>query len=159
MENWLYAPDCPVGKGAGNEVGSEKGKTLGLARQTALVCIGLCGLVILGSGANLVAKEKESEPFALLMGSCFHGEGFSLPGAKIQVEIQPEEGKHSKVKKWQTVSDNRGEFALRLPAGRHSFLIKASREGFTPLEKTVSFVQDERQDIILKFELDSSKKK
>jgi len=138
---------------------SAKRKRLSVAGQTMLVCIGLCGLVILVSGANRVAKEKESEPFALLVGSCFHGEGFSLPGARIRVEIQPEEGKHSQVKKWQTISDTRGEFALRLPAGRHSFLIKASREGFTPLEKTVSFVQDERQNVILKFELDSSKKK
>ena len=140
-------------------MGGKKGKILGLARQTALFCIGLCGLLILVSRANVVAKEKESEPFALLVGSCFQGEGFSLPGAKILVEIQSEEGKLSKVKKWQTVSDNRGEFALRLPAGRHSFLIKASLEGFTPLENTVSFVQDERQNVILKFELDSKKKK
>lgn len=106
-----------------------------------------------------MAKEKEPDSFALLVGSCFNNDGFSLPGTSIRVEMQMNQEKQGKVEKWQTVSDARGEFALRLPAGRHSFLIKASREGFVPLEATVSFVQDERQDIILKFKLGSSKEK
>ena len=106
-----------------------------------------------------MAKEKKLESFALLVGSCFNGNGFALPGARVRVEIQPEEGSSGKGKHWQAVSDARGEFALRLPSGRHTFLIRASREGFIPVQEKVSFVLDERQDVILKFELDMSKKK
>jgi hypothetical protein len=121
--------------------------------------MGLSGVLIFLQEAGPLAKGKEPELFALLVGSCFNSEGFSLPAATIRVELQTNDEKRGKVKKWQTVSDARGEFALRLPAGRHSFLIKASREGFVPLEETVSFVQDERQNVILKFKAGSSKEK
>ena len=132
---------------------------MGLHKSTTLVWMGLCGFLILLQDAPPLAKEKEPDTFALLVGSCFNSDGFSLPGATIRVEIQTNLEKHGKVKTWQAISDARGEFALRLPAGRHSFLIKASREGFVSLEQTVSFVQDERQDIILKFKPGSSKRK
>jgi len=120
--------------------------------------MGLCGVLIFLQEASLVAKEKELEPFALLVGTCTNDEGFSLAGATIRVEMQTNEEKHGKVKKWQTVSDARGEFALRLPPGRHTFVVHGTRAGFASSQGTVSFVQDERQNIILKFELESSKK-
>ena len=126
--------------------------------KTILIGIGLCGFLILLQEATLVGKEKEPEPFALLVGTCTNDEGFSLPGATIRVEMQSNEEKHGKVKRWQTISDARGEFALRLPPGRHTFLVHGSRAGFASSRGTVSFVQDERQNIILKFELESSKK-
>ena len=119
----------------------------------------LHGLMTLLPDSSLLAKDKGLEPYALLLGTCFTGEGFSLPGAKILVEMKAAEIKKDKGKKWQTVSNVRGEFALRLPAGHHAFLINASREGFKPVQKTVSFEQDERQDVILRFEIDPAKKK
>ena len=128
-------------------------------KATMWAGFGLWGVLVLFAEASSVAKEKEPKPFALLVGSCFSEDGLSLPGAKVRVEIQLEEGKPGKEKNWQTVSDARGEFALRLPVGRRSFLIKASREGFVPVQQIVSFVQDERQNVILKFELELSKKK
>lgn len=132
---------------------------IGWPKNTGLLWLGLCGFLILSHETSPLTKEKEPESFALLMGSCFNSDGFSLPGVAILVEMQTNQEKHSKVKKWQTISDARGEFALRLPAGRHTFLVKASREGFLPLKETVSFVQDERQDVILKFKPGSSKEK
>jgi hypothetical protein len=126
--------------------------------KTTAIGIGLCGFLIFLQGTSLVGKEKELEPFALLVGTCTNDEGFSLPGATIRVEMQSNEEKKGKMKKWQTLSDARGEFALRLPPGRHTFLVYGSRAGFASSQGTVSFVQDERQNIILKFELESSKK-
>lgn len=122
-----------------------------------MIGIGFYGFLVLLQGASLEGKEKEPEPFALLVGTCTNDEGFSLPGATIRVEMQSNEGKHGKVKKWQTLSDARGEFALRLPPGRHTFLVYGSRAGFASAQGTVSFAQDERQNIILKFKLESSK--
>ena len=90
-------------------------KKRGGPRNTSLVGMGLCGVLILLQEAGPLAKGKEPELFALLVGSCFNSEGFSLPGATIRVEMQTNDEKRGKVKKWQTVSDARGEFALRLP--------------------------------------------
>jgi hypothetical protein len=103
-------------------------------------------------------KEKQAEPFALLIGTCFNEQGFSLQGAKVLVELVSEPAVKVKKKKWEMVSSPRGEFALRLPAGQHTFRVTASKDGFKSAEKTVSFGGDERQDIVLSLEPELKKK-
>ncbi len=105
-----------------------------------------------------MAKEKKNEPFALLMGTCFGEQGFSMPGVKVLVAIKPDSGIKTKKKKWELVSSPRGEFAVRLPAGHNTFVIDASKEGFKPVEKTITFENDERQDVIIKLEPEPKKK-
>ena len=105
-----------------------------------------------------MAKEKKAEPFALLMGTCFTEQGFSLAGVKVQVAVKPDSGIKTKKKKWELISSPRGEFAIRLPAGRNTFVISASKEGFRPVEKTIAFENDERQDLIIKLESGPEKK-
>jgi hypothetical protein len=110
---------------------------------------GLGFLPLLLMGAD---QKKQAEPFALLMGTCFNEQGFSLPGAKVIVEFASEPAVKVKKKKWDMVSSPRGEFAVRLPAGRHAFRVTVSKEGFRPAEKRVSFESDERQDIMISLE-------
>lgn len=120
------------------------------------------GLVFLATLQMLPAKDKEkqkaSEPYALLFGTCFDGRGFSLPGARVVIELTSEPGVKLKKKKWEMVSSPRGEFAVRLPAGRYTFRVAAAKDGFETAEKTVSFEADERQDIVLRLENVSGKK-
>src|SRR5262245_20605652 len=92
-------------------------------------------------------KEKQSEAYALLSGTCFDGRGFRLSGASVLVELTSEPKVKLKKKKWETISSPRGEFAIRLPAGQHTFRVAAAKDGFKPIDKTVSFEADERQDI------------
>ncbi|MFN8005724.1 MAG: hypothetical protein U0V70_01585 [Terriglobia bacterium] len=120
--------------------------------------IGGGGLLLLWLAASGAAKDKGGEPYALLMGSCFDGSGHTLPGVKVRIEMEAGESKSGKKKIWQAISDARGEFAVRLPAGRHTFLVNGSREGFIDLQQKVSFVEDEREDVMLKFEPGTSKK-
>lgn len=119
-------------------------------------------LVLLANQATTVAaakdKKKEPDPYALLFGTCFNEQGFSLPGARVIVELVSEPAVKMKRKKWEMVSSPRGEFAIRLPAGRHLFKITATREGFKPAETAVSFEADERQDVVLKLESTSAEK-
>ena len=120
-----------------------------------ILCFGL------HSPSSLLAfkdQDKKAEPFALLVGTCFNEQGFSLPGARVVIEFASEPPVKSKKKKWEMFSSPRGEFAARLPAGRHVFKITASKEGFKPAEKTASFEGDERQDIALSLQADSGKK-
>ena len=103
-------------------------------------------------------KQKQPEAYALLSGTCFDGRGFRLAGASVQIELTSEPKVKLKKKKWEATSSPRGEFAIRLPAGQHTFRVAAARDGFKPVEKTVSFETDERQDIALSLEAEPNKK-
>jgi hypothetical protein len=118
------------------------------------------GLVILSATQLLPAKDKEEQPesYALLSGTCFDGRGFRLSGASVQVELTSETSVKLKKKRWEASSSPRGEFAIRLPAGRHTFRVAAAKEGFKSVEKTVSFEADERLDIALSLEAEPAKK-
>ena len=103
-------------------------------------------------------KEKQPEPYALLSGTCFDGRGFRLSGASVQAELTYEPMVKLKKKKWEAISSPRGEFAIRLPAGQHTFRVAATKDGFKSVEKTVSFEADERQDVALSLEAEPTKK-
>ena len=121
----------------------------------------LCfGLVFLTATQLLLAKDKEKQPesYALLSGTCFDGRGFRLAGASVQAELTSEPTVKLKKKKWEAISSPRGEFAIRLPAGQHTFRVAAAKDGFKSVEKTVSFEADERQDIALGLEAEPTKK-
>jgi carboxypeptidase family protein len=118
------------------------------------------GFVLLAAIQLLPAKDKEKqpEPYALLSGTCFDGRGFRLAGASVQAALASESTSKLKKKKWEAISSPRGEFAIRLPAGQHTFRVTATKEGFKSVEKTVSFEADERQDIALSLEAEPTKK-
>jgi PEGA domain len=110
------------------------------------------------SSAKDKDKDKRPEPYALLSGTCFDGRGFRLAGASVHAELTSESSVKLKKRKWETISSPRGEFAIRLPAGKHTFRVSAAKDGFKPVEKTVSFDADERQDIALSLETEPVKK-
>lgn len=100
-------------------------------------------------------KEKQAEPFALLIGTCFDETGFSLSGAKVIIQLMSSE---SGTKKWERLSSPRGEFAVRLPPGKNSFRVTASKDGFQSAEKTVSFEGEERLDLMLHLQREPRRK-
>ena len=118
------------------------------------------GLMLLLATQFSPAKDKEKQPesYALLSGTCFDGRGFRLSGASVQVELTSEPTVKFKKKKWEAISSPRGEFAIRLPAGQHTFRVAAAKDGFESVEKTISFEADERQDIALSLEAEPTKK-
>jgi Carboxypeptidase regulatory-like domain len=88
------------------------------------------------------AKEKKSADYALIRGSVFRDDGFSMRGARVSCR----RAKDSKPK-WETFSGEGGEFAFRLPVGKMQYIITAEMNGFQPASKTVEIANDERQDI------------
>ena len=121
-------------------------------RSAVILCfVAYCTCLYSIQTATL-AEGKEQEPYALLMGTCFDQKGFSLPGVTLVVRMEPPTDHKVKQQKWRMLSSPRGEFAVRLPAGRHSFSISASKRGFMTLEKTVAFEGEERRDIIFNME-------
>jgi hypothetical protein len=110
---------------------------------------GLIGL--LGAGALFGQKKKESQSFAVVAGTVFHESGRSLPGAQVAVIPKPaEDGNRKNIKPLKTVSDSRGEFAVRVPAGSMRYTVRVEAKGFHPEEKQVTTSWDERLDIFFR---------
>ncbi len=135
-------------------------KPISLSPIIGGVCTALVAVLLGGEPATVFCRDKpkEPEPYALLYGTCFTSQGFSLPGARVIVVFASEPPRKTKKKKWELFSSPRGEFTIRLPAGKNEFKVTATRAGFRPAEATVSFEADERRDIILKLEPVSEKK-
>ena len=128
-------------------------------KRSLFIGPGLIYWLLFGAYATVGAKEKEKEQaFALLAGSCFNEKGLSLRAVTIEAEIQDPSNQKLKKKKWTATTDARGEFALRLPAGKATFLVKAKMAGYTSQEKTVTFSGDERQNVTFNLELLPPKK-
>ena len=94
------------------------------SRSTAalpVICVLLALLPFsLAASKNKLKKEK---PYALIFGTAYGPNDRPLYGVKIT--IRPEKKKHPS---WELISDHRGEFAQRVPAGTNDYLIHGEAE-------------------------------
>lgn len=109
---------------------------------------GLCTTFMPGS-TTLLAKDKKPKKsktadYALIKGSVFRGDGFSLRGARVTCRRAAD----SKPK-WETFSGENGEFAFRVPVGKMQYIVTAEWSGAEPASKTVEITNNERQDIAI----------
>jgi len=110
----------------------------------------LLGISVLLVGSSWMAADTQSEahaPYALLFGTIFGADQRPLYGVKISIRRADQ-----KKPKWEVMSDHRGEFAQRVPAGKADYVITA--EVKTPKnqpkpELTVHVDNDERKDFAL----------
>jgi len=101
----------------------------------------------------LPAGEKPPKPYALIYGTVFGPDGFTVYGVRIKIRSVNE-----KKPRWELYSDHGGEFAQRVPAGQVDYVIWADLKGFklpdgkklhAGQEVTVHIQNDERADISL----------
>ena len=107
-------------------------------KSSCLAALLVCGLLSSAAG-------KKPEPYAVVAGTVFREDGFSLPGASVT--LLPKDA--PKGKKLEAVSDARGEFAFRVPAAPAAYVLKAVRKGFQPAEKEASISGEGRVDVTL----------
>jgi hypothetical protein len=100
----------------------------GWSRNTA-ACLAICVLLVLLPSRVAASKEKpkKEKPYALIFGTAFGPNDRPLYGVKIA--IRPEKKKHPN---WDLISDHRGEFAQRVPAGTSDYLVRGEAE-YAPL--------------------------
>lgn len=121
-------------------------KTTRRRRKTRIISFLLLAAASLLSAAD--KKNSAADPYVLLAGTVFTETGFALPNAEVIVtQDSAAQTKHAKVKKLQAVSDSRGEFAFRLPAGEAHYVIKVSAKGFQGEEKPVAVQGEDRLDV------------
>ena len=94
------------------------------SRNTA-ACLAMCVLLALlpSSVAASKDKPKKEKPYALIFGTAYGPNDRPLYGVKIT--IRPEKKKHPS---WELMSDHRGEFAQRVPAGTNDYLVHGEAE-------------------------------
>jgi hypothetical protein len=104
----------------------------------------------LGCALLLSAADRNDAPHAVVAGTVFRENGFALPGVTVTLTVKDAPGApKTKMKKFQSVSDGRGEFAFRVPPGAADYLVKASLKGFQAVEKEASVSSEERVEVTL----------
>jgi hypothetical protein len=94
------------------------------SRNTA-ACLAICVLLALLPSGVAASKEKskKEKPYALIFGTAYGPNDRPLYGVKITIRSQTK--KHSS---WDLISDHRGEFAQRVPAGTNDYLVHGEAE-------------------------------
>jgi len=96
-------------------------------------------------------KLKPKDPYALIFGTVWSPDGRPVYG--VTVKLRRLQDKHAR---WEVVSNHRGEFAQRVPAGKMEYVVWADLKGFKLAdgakygpgqEVHVPIENDERTDI------------
>jgi len=98
-------------------------------------------------GSASAQEGKAPKPYALIFGTVFGPD--DRPAVNVRIKIR--RGDHKRAK-WELVSDRRGEFAQRFPAGEADYYVRtevAKKYGVENKEVKVHITNDERQDIAL----------
>lgn len=96
------------------------------------------------------AKDKKARhSYAVIAGTVFRHNGFSLPGAEVLVALAAD---GRKKQEWKGASDARGEFAIRVPAGPASYTLSIRANGYQPQEKAVALAGEERVEFTFRME-------
>jgi len=102
-------------------------------------------LLLAGALASPAAGQKEKEPYALIFGTVWAPDSRPAWGVKVKVRRADQ-----KKPKWEAVSDRRGEFAVRVPAGAADYVVTADLKTKGPKpEAKVHVENDERVDVSL----------
>jgi len=94
------------------------------SKNTA-ACLAICVLLTLLPSKVAASKDKpkKEKPYALIFGTAYGPNDRPLYGVKIT--IRPQKKKHPS---WDLISDHRGEFAQRVPAGTNDYLVHGEAE-------------------------------
>ncbi len=99
------------------------------------------------------AQRTPSEATALLFGTVFRDSYLALPGARVAAynEASPR-------KKYRAVTNYRGEYRIRVPAGDATFVVSATAPKFAQTSRTVQVYGIEKSTANLILEPRKSRK-
>ncbi len=100
---------------------------------------------------NKKQKAKHADDF-LVKGTVFTSEGLSFPGVEIRIRRSNE-----KKFRWQTQTNSRGEFAIRVKQGS-DYEVVVKEKGFKEQTKTVDAKSGDRiEDMVFRMEREGEK--
>jgi len=78
------------------------------------------------SSALPQSRERPKPPdYALIFGTVWGPDDLALPGVKVKIRRSGD-----KKARWELYSNRRGEFELRVPAGKQDYVIWADAQGY-----------------------------
>lgn len=89
------------------------------------------GGVLSAAVSRRADAAQATEPRALLFGTVFQGSYLALPGAKVVAYNEA-----NSRKKYRAVTNYRGEYRIRVPAGDATYVIGATAPGFVGASRT-----------------------
>lgn len=103
------------------------------------------------------ARDKKAvEPYSIVSGTVFREPGLAMAGAEIVITPKLADGSQMKLKITRAFSDDRGEFAFRVPPTAAAYKVRASAKGFRADEKTAEVSgEGERVDVTFMLENES----
>ncbi len=123
--------------------------------RCGLLCLALSGfggmVADCGRASGFSGKLKPQDRYALIFGTVWSPEGNPVYG--VTVKLRRARDKHAR---WEVVSNHRGEFAQRVPAGKNEYIVWADVKSFKTTEGVrygaaqevhVAIDNDERADI------------
>jgi len=112
-------------------------------KPAAWLAAALWGCALLHSAA-----DANGAPHAVVAGTVFRENGFSLPGAAVTLAVKDAAGvPEKKARKLQAVSGARGEFAFRVPPAAATYIVRAAPKGFQPVENEAAVSGEERVEV------------
>ena len=119
-------------------------------------------IVVLGGLLFTLAilfAQKARTGYALISGTVFNEQGFTVPGATVTLSPQELAKNNKQNKKQQAVSDARGEFSFRVPPVESGWILKASAKGLQTAEKQVDIDGEVRKDVTFQLSAESNEGK
>jgi hypothetical protein len=115
--------------------------------------------ILILSGKDKKKKNDNSEAYAVIAGTVFRSEGFAVGGAEIAATPTATDttaGDNAKtLKTLKTTANERGEFAIRVPAVPMRYRVDVKLKGFGPQTKDVAIEGEQRKEV--NFLLEASK--
>src|SRR5687768_3632884 len=130
-----------------------KKKRIGSSGSIAFLLV--LGLIAVPGVAKKKDKEKDQPfptAFALIAGTTFRPPGFALPGSKVRIEPRTTAFESIRLKPAESVTDSRGEFALRVPAVPMEWTVRVQANGYVPQVRTARVEGEHRVDLSIVLE-------
>jgi hypothetical protein len=126
----------------------KKRMTTKMSNRLLLRTVMLALTFTLAAAGNVAGQNLDpKKPYALIFGTVFGPD--DRPAAYVKIKIRRGDQKKAK---WELMSDKRGEFAQRFPAGPAEYFVSTHADkkyGLENKEVRVQITSDERQDIAL----------
>ena len=98
--------------------------------------------------SRVIELSREGDPYAVIRGAVFQGQGFTLPNASVTIE-RIDGGKKFKQ---ETKSVDGGEFAFRVKPDKAKYRISASHPGFQTSSIEVEIESDELRYVAVRLQ-------
>jgi hypothetical protein len=109
-----------------------------------------CAPFVLGEKKE--TQQNASAPYALLAGTVYRPPGFALPGVKVVIEPEERQVGSIKLKKVETTTDSRGEWAVRVPPVPAKWRIDVKVNGYRAEQRVVTVEGEQRLETSLVLE-------